>query len=198
LAQPGTTGGKQKEQIMKRIHKIIAGTVGALALVAVTAVAAAPGWFGGCDGTGPGAAGPGMMYGGPGPGAGMGPGFGGMWGGGSGIASERILAQLKTDLAINAQQESAWQAFTTKAAEQAKLMQATHEQHWQAARSGTTVPEKLTLHISSMTQHLAGMQAMSTAMSDLYAVLTSEQRKTADSYFGQRGPRGYGRGMHRW
>jgi len=43
---------------MKRIHKILAGTVGALTLAAVTAVMAAPsGTFGGCDGTGPGAAG---------------------------------------------------------------------------------------------------------------------------------------------
>ena len=40
---------------MKRIHKIIAGTAGALALVAATAFAAAPdGTFGPCGGPGAG------------------------------------------------------------------------------------------------------------------------------------------------
>jgi Spy/CpxP family protein refolding chaperone len=90
-SHPESTGGNRKEQIMKRMHKILAATVGAAALVAVTAVMAAPdGGFGGCDGTGPGAfggghagwmhggAGPGMMggYGGYGPGAGMMGGYG--------------------------------------------------------------------------------------------------------------------------
>jgi hypothetical protein len=180
---------------MKRIHKILAGTAGALTLVAVTAVAAAPyGGFGGCDGTGPGAAGEarmGMTYGGMGPGS-----FGGMRGGGPGAMSEQALAQLKTELAITAKQEPAWQAFSAKATEQANLMQATREQHWKAAGADTSAPARMALHIGSMTQHLAGMQAVSTAMTDLYAVLTPEQRSVADRYFGHMGPRGYGRGMH--
>jgi hypothetical protein len=39
------------------------------------------------------------------------------------------------------------------------------------------------------------MQAMSTALTDLYAVLTPQQRITADRLMGHRGPGG--QGMHR-
>jgi hypothetical protein len=46
-----------------------------------------------------------------------------------------------------------------------------------------------------MTQHLAGMQAINGAMTDLYAVLTPEQRSTADRLFSHTGPGGYGPGM---
>ena len=83
---------------MKRIHKILAATFGAVALVAATAVIAAPdGSFGGCNaaGSGPfgggrmgwmdGGGGPGMMgsYEGHGPGGyGRGPGAMGGYGGG--------------------------------------------------------------------------------------------------------------------
>lgn len=188
---------------MKRIHKIIAGTTGALALVVVTAVTAAPGGsYGGCDGNGPGTMGGGhmgMMYGGMGPGMGrgMGPGagYGGMGGGGFGMMSEQNVAQLKAHLAITAQQESAWQAFSEKAAEQEKLMQTTHEQHWQSANTATTAPAQMSLRIGYMTQHLAGMQAMNTALTGLYAVLTPEQRTLADQVLSHMGPRGQGRGM---
>lgn len=180
---------------MKRIHKIIAATTGALALVAVTAVTAAPyGAFGG----GPGYMGGGhmgMMYGGMGAGMGPGMGHGGMSGGGIGMMSEQGLVQLKTQLAITAQQEPAWQAFTAKAAEQWKLMQTTHEQHWQAANAATSAPAQMSLRIGYMTQHLAGMQAMNTALTDLYAVLTPEQRTLADQVLGHMGPRGQGRGL---
>jgi Spy/CpxP family protein refolding chaperone len=83
--EPPVAFGK-KEMIMKRVHKIVAGAAGALAIVAATAYAAAPdggyGPYGNCYGAGPGGAGwghMGMMYGaGPG-GYGMGPGM--MWGG---------------------------------------------------------------------------------------------------------------------
>lgn len=179
---------------MKRIDKILAGAVGALALTAVTVVMAAPGGpFGGCDATGPDGAGPGRMgwmHGGMGPG-----GRGGMWGGGPGLMSDQYLAQIKSQLAITSQQEPAWQAFAAKAAEQASLMQATRLQHSQAAAADTTAPARMAQQISSMTQHLAGMQAMNTALTNLYAVLTPEQRSLADQSFGHMGQRRFGRGM---
>jgi hypothetical protein len=193
-SHPGATGGNRKEYIMKRIHKILAGAVGALTLVVAATVMAAPGGqFGGCDGAGPGAAGPGRMgwmHGGMGPG-----GHGGMWGGGPGVMSEQYLAQMKTQLAISPKQESAWQAFAAKAAEQASLMQATREQHWQATSADTTAPARMALQIGYMTRHLAGMQAVNATLTDLYAVLTPEQRSLADQYFGHIGQRGFGRGM---
>ncbi|MDH4061836.1 MAG: Spy/CpxP family protein refolding chaperone [Aquincola sp.] len=179
---------------MKRVHTIIAGAAGTLVLVAATAFAAAPeGTFGPCGGPGGGGAGygpMGMMHGGFGPGA-----RGGMWGGGMGFMSEQNLAAFKTQLAITVQQEPAWTAFATKAAEQASLMQAAREQHWKDAGADTTPPARMAQHLGLMSQHLAGMQAVSTAMSELYAVLTPEQRGTADRLFGQMGPGAHGRGM---
>jgi hypothetical protein len=69
-----------------------------------------------------------------------------------------------------------------------------HAQRWQAAASDTTVPARMASNTAWMTQRLAGMQAVTTALSDLYAVLTPEQRTVADQSFGAVGPRGYGRG----
>lgn len=187
---------------MNRTQKLITGAAGALALIAATAFAAAPdGAFGPCGGPGGGPTGygpMGMMYGGAGPGAyrGMGGPDGriGMWGGGLGFLSEQHLADLKNELAITPQQEPAWKAFATKVAEQVGQMQALHAQRWQAAGGDTTVPERMSSNVAWMTQRLAGMQAVTTALADLYAVLSPEQRTIADQSFVAMGPRGYGRG----
>ena len=186
----------QKEQTMKRVHTIIAGTAGTLALVAAAAFAAAPeSGFGPCGG--PGAAGPGygpmgMMNGG-GPGT-----HGGMWGGGRGGAgmgfmSAQNLDAVKSQLAITAQQEPAWSAFATKAAEQASLMQSTREQHWQGAGADTTAQARMAQHIGLMAQHLASMQAINGALTDLYAVLTPEQRSRQTGCSATRGRADTGR-----
>ncbi len=161
---------------MKRIYKILAGTAGVLTLAVVTAVAAAP----------------------DSPMAGTGPyrSMGGMSGGGPVMMSAQTLTQIKTQLAIKPEQESAWQAFAVKAAEQAGLMQAGHAQHHQAVETKAAAPDVMAQHVGQMTQHLAGMQAVSAALKDLYAVLTPEQRSIADQSFGHMGPRGHGRGMH--
>lgn len=177
---------------MKRIHKFIVGSTAALAIAAaVTAVVAAPdGMMGAGTGMmgGMGAAG---MMGGAG---GMGMMQGGM---GGGMMSEQGLAQLKTQLAITPQQESAWQAFATQATQQAKLMQATHEQHHQPANANTPAPDRMAQHLGAMAQHLPGMQAMSEALSNLYAVLTPEQRSIVDRRFSAMGQGATGaRGMH--
>ena len=174
---------------MKRVHKIIAASTGALALALVTAVSAAPYGAGfGCDGTGPGpgAGRMGMPYGGMGPGMGGGMGFG--------MAGAGNLEQLKTQLAITAEQESAWQAFAKQAGEQVKQMQAMHVEHQQA--TDLSAPAMMSLRIGAMTQRLAGMQAMNTALTDLYAVLTPAQRATADRLMGPHGPRGQGGHRH--
>jgi len=164
---------------MKRIHKILVGTAGALTLAVVTAVAAAP------DGpVGP--------YGGMGMGGGMGMMHGAMSGGQHGALSAQDFDQMKSRLTITAQQEPAWQAFTAKATEQAALMQAMHAQRLQAGNAETSAPDRMNQHIGLMTQGLASMQAMNVAMTNLYAVLTPQQRNTADLLFGHMGQRGMG------
>jgi Spy/CpxP family protein refolding chaperone len=186
-------GAKQKEQIMKRIHTIIAGTAGTLALVAAAAFAAAPeAGFGPCGGPG----GAGRGHGPMGMMQGSGPGVhGGMWGGGWGFMSGQNLEALKSQLAITAKQEPAWSAFAAKAAEQASLMQSMREQHWQGVGADTTPQARMAQHIGLMTQHLTRMQAINGAMTDLYAVLTPEQRSTADRLLSHMGPGGYGPDM---
>lgn len=171
---------------MKRIQKILVGTAGALALAAVTVVAAAPDgpagpFYGMGGGMGFGMGGPGMMH-------------GAMFGGQSGANSAQYLDQMKTRLTITKEQEPAWQAFSTKALEQGALMQAMHAQRFQEANADTSAPDRMNQHIGLMTQGLAGMQAMNAATADLYKVLTPQQRNTADLMFGNMGQRG--RGMH--
>lgn len=165
---------------MKRIHKILVGTAGVLTLAVVTAVAAAP------DGT------PGPFYG---MGGGMGMMHGAMFGGQPGAMSAQYLEQMKTQMAITTQQEPAWQAFATKAAEQAAVMQATHAAHHQAWDANTPAPDRMNQHIALMTQHLAGMQGVNAVFADLYAQLTPAQRSIADRQFGFMGRGGMGRGM---
>jgi hypothetical protein len=173
---------------MKRFQQMIVAAAAAAALTLVTAVSAGPyGSAGYCDGTGPGpgAGRMGMQHGGPGMG---GPGMGGM-----GYASAAGLEQLKAQLVITAEQESAWQAFAKQASEQAKQMQAMHVEHRQA--TDLTAPAMMSLRIGAMTQRLTAMQAMNVALTDLYAVLTPQQRASADRLMGHGGPGG--QGMHR-
>ncbi len=172
---------------MKRFrNKILAGAAGALTLVAMTAVVAAPDATVGCAGMGPGMGRMGMMQGGH---------HGPMWGGEPGAMAEQHLTRLKTDLKITAAQEPAWSAFAAKAAEQAKAMHAQHPRQAPAADAKTSAPERMALHVDQMKQHLAGMEAMTAAMKDLYAALTPEQRALADQQFGRMGRHGRGHGM---
>ncbi|MBP6338834.1 MAG: Spy/CpxP family protein refolding chaperone [Vitreoscilla sp.] len=166
---------------MKRLHKILIGTAGVLAVAAATIAVAAPrDGMGRCGGDGMG-----MMQGDH------------MRGGDKAAMAEKRLASLKTELKITAQQESAWQAFAAKATEQAKAMQAQHQQRMQernkAAPANASAPERMAEHLGQMKQHLAGMEGMQASVNDLYAALTPEQRALADKHFDRmhRGPGGH-------
>lgn len=161
---------------MKRTNTIIASVAGGLSLAVFTAFAAGPG------------AGMGPQHG---MGPGMGPmgGMGMKHGGGPGMMAAQNLDQVKARLAITAAQESAWQVYAAKRAEQAALMQTMHEQRQQTMDPATPAPDRMAQHLALMSQRLAGMQAVSAAMTDLYAVLTPEQRTLADQQFGPMGHR---------
>jgi len=163
-------------------------------------------------GMGPGY-GPGAGYGmhgyGMGPGYGPGPGYGGMHGYGMGYgagpqgmhgaypgSADEGLAGLKVELGIDAKQESAWQAYVDSVKQQEKDKQA-----WFAkmrdARAAGSAPELLAQQTEVMKQRQAELEAASTALKTLYAVLTPEQKAIADQRIGGFGPRygaGYGRG----
>lgn len=198
---------------MKNTRKILVGAIAAAALAAsgalVYAQPAGPGagWqdcpYGGPGagygpgagrgamgygpGAGRGAMGPGMM--GQGPGAGR----GGMWSNPA-AAVEGHLAALKVELKITPDQDTAWQAFTTKARQQADTMIERRTQMFSQAPATTqSAPDRLAQRAEFAKQRIADMETMATAVKDLYAVLTPEQKAFADRQLAY-GPMGSGMG----
>jgi Spy/CpxP family protein refolding chaperone len=103
---------------------------------------------------------------------------------------EGHLAALKVELKITAAQEGAWKTFTDKARKQAEGMPARHEQMMaQMSDKDLPAPERLARGTELAKQHIASMESMTAAVKDLYAVLTPEQKKTADQLLA-RGPMG--------
>ncbi len=173
---------------MKRVRSVATGLAAAIAIGLVAVAAAQP--YGG--------PGYGMGYGmgmgmGPGPGMGMGPGMGPRHGALSATdvaaLADARLADIKARLGINANQESAWQTYATQFKQQAQQMQAWHAQMWNSSAT-TSAPDRANQHAQAMQQRAAGMTAMSKALSDLYAVLTPEQKAVADQLFARGGFRG--------
>jgi hypothetical protein len=147
------------------------------------------GYGGQRGGYGPGMRGNGGPRGGYGPGA---------TGAGPNERAEARLAFLEKELKITADQKSAWEGYVTQVKTQAETMAAFHAQGPSAAGSAV---ERIEQHASRMKLRAEQLQATSTAVKELFAVLTPEQKATADRYFGgtrlgQANQRGYGRG--RW
>jgi Spy/CpxP family protein refolding chaperone len=126
----------------------------------------------------------------PGPGMGMGPGFGpmgqmgGMPGGDLATMVQSRMDQLKSELKITSTQEPAWQAFAGKAKQQAQAMQA---QRAKVQPTELTVPDRMAQRSEFMKLRVDNMASMNTAMKELYAALTPEQKRIADQRFGQGG-----------
>ena len=198
---------------MKNTRKILFGAIAAAALAASSALIYAqpagqgtgardcpyggpgagygPGAGRGAMGYGPGAGrgGPGTMHRGPGAGR------GGMWSNPA-AAVEGHLAALKVELKITPEQDTAWQAFTAKARQQAETMPA-HRAQMVAQMQATDqpAPERLTQRTEFAKQRIAGMETMTAAVKDLYAVLTPEQKAIADRQLARGPMAGGGRGM---
>jgi Spy/CpxP family protein refolding chaperone len=129
---------------------------------------------------------------------GQGAGRGGMWSNPA-AAVEGHLAALKVELKITPDQDTAWQAFTTKARQQADTMIARRAQMFsKTPATPQSAPERLAQHAAMAKQGAASLEVMSAAVKDLYAVLTPEQKALADrqlahgprGHFGGRRPRG--------
>jgi protein CpxP len=193
---------------MKRTTKIALGVGAALSLGLAAAMVGAQSY------------GPGMGYGyGPGMGYGMGwgghmgsygphgmmgygygPGMGYGYGRGyasPGAVAEGRLAEIKAELNITAEQESAWKAYAEQVKTQAANMQAWHAAMWSNAQA--TAPERLAQRDALMKQRLAQHEAMTAAFNDLYKTLSPEQRAVVDQGFVAMGPgpRGPGGGRFR-
>ncbi len=106
------------------------------------------------------------------------------------------LAALKVELKITPDQDTAWQTFTTKARQQADTMIARHTQmSSQTPATTLSAPERLAHRTEFAKQRIAGMETMTAAVKDLYAVLTPEQKALADRQLAHGAMGGGGRGM---
>ena len=138
---------------------------------------------------------PGMMQGGGMPMGHEGMGHEGMMGPGMMMChmSEHVegrLAYLKTELKITEAQMPQWNAFADafrasgqKVAQQCAMM----KEHGGGMMSAD-LPERLTMMEQHMTMHLNSLRAIKTALLPLYAVLSDEQKKTANEII--KGPMG--------
>jgi periplasmic protein CpxP/Spy len=162
-----------------RPASLFAGTAGLAALAAATLAFAAPG-----DNAAP----PEARHAAYAPGP--------MGHGDPAAMAQAHLARLKNELKITPAQEPAWQAFTGKLTEQAQAARARHEQFMKSAPV-VSAPDRMAQHIEQMKQRLADMQAMQTALKDLYGQLGTEQRNILD-HLGPMAWHGgpHGEGMH--
>jgi len=89
------------------------------------------------------------------------------------------LADLKAELKINPTQETAWLTFENQAKQQASAMQALgNKMHDQQAGAAST--DHAAQRDAMIKLHDSSQTAQSTALKDLYAVLTPEQKTIAD------------------
>jgi Spy/CpxP family protein refolding chaperone len=166
---------------MKRNHKIIAGLIIA---AGISGAAIAQGRAG-CDGMGPMGNGP---MGGP----------GGQMGRQASMKfdpaarAEQRLDMFKGQLNLTKDQEPLWQAFAEKAkAEAGKGMQTMRAQ---PADEKLTAPERMAKMQAMMQGRLTAMTSINESFNRLYAVLTPEQKATADQHAARMGPGMGGRG----
>lgn len=92
---------------------------------------------------------------------------------------EAHLDTLKTELKLTAEQEPAWQAFEKTA----RAQMSAHHADQPATAEGA---DPMQARIAHMEQRLAGMKEVQKARTELYQVLTPEQRAVLD----RAGPRG--------
>jgi len=88
------------------------------------------------------------------------------------------LDSLKTELKLTAKQTPAWQAFEKAVRSQMAAHGAGHGMGHGMANG----PDGMQAHIAFMEQRLAGMKAILKARSDLYKVLTPEQKAVFDQH----------------
>lgn len=174
---------------MKTFSKIVIGAAAGVGIaLAAVAYAHGPGSGYGPDGYGHGMG----MHGsyGHGPGGGMhgpsgyGPGMG-MYGphgfGGPGAVDAR-LDSIKSELKLTGTQTKNWDAFEKVVRSQTQAMLETSAKMHAGVQNSDA-------HIAFMQQRLEGMKAVQKARTDLYNVLTPEQKGIFDRY-GFHGPRG--------
>lgn len=94
---------------------------------------------------------------------------------------EGRLAFLKTELKITDAQLPLWNAFAQAARENAKAMEEMMQGGMIGMSQSGTLPDRLALREKMMASHLEALRKLKTAVDPLYAALSDEQKKTADT-----------------
>jgi LTXXQ motif family protein len=94
---------------------------------------------------------------------------------------EGRLAFLKTELKITDAQLPLWNAFAQAARENAKAMEEMMQGGMMGMSQSGTLPERLALREKMMAAHLEALRKLKTSVDPLYAALSDEQKKTADT-----------------
>lgn len=95
---------------------------------------------------------------------------------------ERRISDLHTQLAITDQQSKQWDAFAQTMRDNAQNTgQAFHERSQKL--SSMTAPDSMKSYADLTQLHADNMKKLSSSFSDLYAVLSDEQKKTADTLY---------------
>ena len=93
------------------------------------------------------------------------------------------LAYLKGELKITDAQIEAWNGYAEAVKARVNIMQGMRQSMMNAMQSGSAI-ERMDARTKSMEAMVETMKAVSPATVKLYAVLTAEQKKTADQLIG--------------
>ena len=91
--------------------------------------------------------------------------------------AQQRLARLKSKLAITAEQEPQWSAFSNTVLQQMEQFKAAHQGRRPAAR---TAPERIDRQVAWMKERAAAFETVGEAAKTLYATLSPEQQQIAD------------------
>lgn len=94
------------------------------------------------------------------------------------------LAYLKTELKITSEQTPQWNvfadAFRADKEKNARLCKSTENEQTHSMMMSASLPESLEMMAVRLTARLESLRAMEAAIRPLYAILSKEQKKTAD------------------
>ena len=106
---------------------------------------------------------------------------------------EGRLAFVKAELKITDAQAAEWNAFAEATRSNANSMSEIRATMMSRSAAPSTLPDRLALEDKAMTAHLTALKKTEEAVAKLYAVLTADQKKIADSIVV--GPMGMPMGM---
>jgi hypothetical protein len=110
---------------------------------------------------------------------------------------EQHISDLHSQLNITAEQSKQWDAFAQTMRDNAR--KTSHAFHDRSDKLSTmSADESMKSYAALAQEHAENMQKLSSAMTDLYAVLSPEQKETADTLFRNQQPKHHhGHGSHK-